>query len=207
MKLRADKTFKSNLMIMLNIYITKAIIIEKTQNNSSQHVSDQNEINPIVANMTQLERGYDYSKLFLGESHILTKKFKLKIDAIKETKGPEPLFERPKSKSDPKKVLSRFSLQSPFKLKTEGDSSRSPKQFKPLNFNGIGQTAGDRLISLLDSNRGNGASSRDASDVSLYSSEHTTSATQLKGFRIRRSSLSGLQIFTKAVQVIRLLFR
>ena len=187
--LQANKSFRDHLTIMLNVYLTKALIAEKMQESACNEDS-------MVSILAQLERSCDYSKLFLGDSHSMTLKLKMKINAIKKTKE--------------SRVSSH--LQQDWIRKEESErigrpveqTQPNPKVFqksRSVQLHANGKNAEDRLTNLLDSNIRNDSTSKDTSDTSPRSLIHDvpntpqskSNAPQNKGFRIRRSSLSGLQ--------------
>ena len=173
--LKHDASFRNKLLIMLSTYFTKVLIEEKMNKDSAEHIS---------ANRRLLERGYEYSQLFLGDAHSFTKRFKSKLGEFKSREAIEGLFskERQIAKSE------RMEPRHQFRFHHPGTPTQSKTKIKIVKSSE--KKAGDRLASLLDNRIKADSNTKETSDTPTSNAPSIGQISQNKGYRIRRNSSS-----------------
>lgn len=173
-------------MIMLNIKLTKALIVESSSNQSGATNSY----------LPPLEKGYGYAKLFLGKAHMITRKFRIKIEAMKTSREAKLLSQRSGLDDSPKIP----SMRSSDKGSNRSQTHSLYRAFESTELRANGQKSANRLASLLETNETNhqeDSISKETNDKLFKGLMQSGPNTHGKGFRIRRNSLSNLQPLTK----------
>ena len=210
--LRDNKELVQKATVMLNSYMTIAMVLERIQHNPIQKDLVIQKFGQSLLEKPFFKNGYKLSKILLGSSHSFTLKFKNKLESAPTAEVVVPvetvqirtrpewlqksgILERSHSQSRlleiPKRV--RKYSDTPKIVRNEEIKIEKPHTNlfqaadKPLK---VEQNARERLALLLDKNPKE-ETAKKSDDTPLSST--FSSGSSMKGFRIKHNSFSNLK--------------